>query len=198
MSDSFSVCPKCGSGDVITRYHEGVANGRFPCDCLAPISDEPLLGEHLGKLCQDCLYKWYAECLQLIGYIYLLEWNGFYKIGFAYDVERRVRQLSTLPTVINTIHTIRVQKETPRTLEYWLHAKFAEHRVTGYGAREWFSLPEESVTWICGIQDGELDEIFLRDAAPQLPEEKPSSRHDINARFIAELGEFVPDDDIPF
>ncbi len=48
------ACPKCGSGDVATRYHRG----RFLCNPHSRYTSSDQEGEHLHYTCRNCSYDW--------------------------------------------------------------------------------------------------------------------------------------------
>lgn len=78
-----------------------------------------------------------------LGYVYLLESNGLYKIGYSNHPETRLRRLMTGSacqiTIVHTIYTALF-----REIEHRLHNRFWKKRVHG----EWFALDESDVTYI--------------------------------------------------
>ncbi len=85
--------------------------------------------------------------LERDGYVYLLGGEGYYKIGRAKNVSRRLRQLEIqLPWPVRVEHTIPCAGYVEAEKE--LHAVFAEKRANG----EWFALSAEDVAWIKGIR----------------------------------------------
>lgn len=86
------------------------------------------------------------------GFVYLFHWNGLHKIGMTVNVASRIAGLTTLPNVtIDLVHS--VATVDMRASEKFLHRKFSSCRVQG----EWFSLPQDAITWICALKDGDLD-----------------------------------------
>jgi hypothetical protein len=77
------------------------------------------------------------------GYVYLIWWNGYYKIGKANNVAQRIREITSghpiQPTVIHIIPTDAMER-----LEKQLHKRFAAKRING----EWFDLSEDDVKYI--------------------------------------------------
>lgn len=76
-------------------------------------------------------------------YVYVLESNGFYKIGFSDKPEARVRRLQTgSPAPIRLVHCLR----TPffREIEQLLHTRFSSQRISG----EWFELFDDDLRYI--------------------------------------------------
>jgi hypothetical protein len=77
------------------------------------------------------------------GFVYVLQADSYYKIGLSTNVEKRVKQLSTLPPFdVALIH--KIETEDMHQLESELHERFAEKRANG----EWFELSEEDLTWL--------------------------------------------------
>ena len=77
------------------------------------------------------------------GYVYILSGGGFYKIGRATDIDRRITQIKPkLPFEVTLAHVI--QSRNCLELEAGLHKRFADKRTNG----EWFTLTEEDVTWL--------------------------------------------------
>lgn len=77
------------------------------------------------------------------GYLYLLESNGLYKIGYSTEPETRLRRLQTGSACpIKIVHTIRTG--IYREIERQLHARFWRKRLHG----EWFVLDDTDVAYI--------------------------------------------------
>lgn len=104
----------------------------------------------------------------LYGYIYLLESNGLYKIGYSHEPRARLTRLQTgSPCPIRLVHTIRTVHY--KAVEQQLHNEFAEKRVH----REWFAL------------DGpDVERIKRLDAYGRTPEENAAIEAS-NAAFLA-------------
>ena len=84
------------------------------------------------------------------GYVYLLEGGGFFKIGKATDLDRRVQQIfPKLPFECRLLHAI--ASDDCLALERWLHRRFADCRRNG----EWFQLDAERVRWF--MAQGRID-----------------------------------------
>lgn len=78
----------------------------------------------------------------LLRYVYLLESDGLYKIGFARDPNTRRKRLQTgSPKPIRIVHTIRTWHY--RHVEEKLHDHFDDKRVRG----EWFALDADDVAY---------------------------------------------------
>lgn len=76
----------------------------------------------------------------LYGYIYLLESNGLFKIGYSHKPKARLTRLQTgSPCPIRLVHTIRTAHY--KAVEQQLHNEFAEKRVH----LEWFALDGEDI-----------------------------------------------------
>jgi len=75
------------------------------------------------------------------GYVYLVEFVGFYKIGHAKNVEERIRSFSNivLPWDFNLVY--KVPCIEPRSVEERLHMHFYDDRHRG----EWFVLDKKQV-----------------------------------------------------
>lgn len=77
------------------------------------------------------------------GHIYVIQKDGYYKIGRTIRLERRLKELSALsPTPLNLICTI--PSDDLLTDEENTHAKFDSKRVSN----EWFELTAQDVTWL--------------------------------------------------
>jgi hypothetical protein len=87
------------------------------------------------------------------GYVYLLHWNGLYKIGMSINVKRRVVGLAGVPATIDIVHTVKTKDMS--TAEKFLHRRFAQYRIKGKH-REWFSLPDDAVAWIRALRSRQL------------------------------------------
>lgn len=78
-------------------------------------------------------------------YVYIVKAFGFYKIGKAYNVERRLSQIQTnLPVPLELVLTIQTKRHG---LECALHRKFDRKRQQG----EWFNLDASDLEWIIGF-----------------------------------------------
>lgn len=77
-----------------------------------------------------------------VGYVYVLESRGLYKIGRTNDLTRRLNEHLTAAPDARYVHTIRSENE--RALEKELHGLFAAKRVT----REWFALTRNDLALI--------------------------------------------------
>ena len=80
------------------------------------------------------------------GFVYVLQADSYYKIGLSTNVEKRVKQLSTLPPFdVTLIH--KIETGDMHQLESELHERFAEKRANG----EWFVLSNEDLEWLRGL-----------------------------------------------
>lgn len=81
------------------------------------------------------------------GYVYIIYWHGYYKIGQATKPEYRIRDISSThpirPTVIHIIPT-----DFMNQLETRIHREFASKRVSG----EWFDLDDDDIRRIRTIE----------------------------------------------
>lgn len=92
------------------------------------------------------------------GFIYLMEGDGYHKIGYSKRVPARRVQLATkLPFELKLICVIRSDNAT--LLEQQLHEQFADKRLCG----EWFHLNESDIAYIKSLkqqqdqQDEQID-----------------------------------------
>jgi hypothetical protein len=77
------------------------------------------------------------------GYVYVLKAGPYYKIGVSTNIDRRIKQLSTLPPFdLELIFTI--QTSDMYGLESKLHERFDHQRQNG----EWFILTITDIEWI--------------------------------------------------
>lgn len=115
-------------------------------------SDWPGWGKYIGKPPWTDP-AWGKEKKKRSGFVYLVRaYTGEYKIGYSFDVGRRIKAFSVQPPFkYELIHTFpaddMVQAET------MLHDKFAEARIKG----EWFLLNDDDIKWIqsiTGFQNG--------------------------------------------
>lgn len=80
------------------------------------------------------------DSLQIRGFVYLLRYGKYYKLGRTNAVGRRLRELAIqLPKKPDTVHVI--ETDDPEGIEQYWHRRFAEKRQEG----EWFALSSEEV-----------------------------------------------------
>lgn len=85
------------------------------------------------------------------GVVYLLECEGFYKIGITDDVRKRLSQIQTsTPFNVKLIHSIPLANAW--LLEKHLHERFAKKRVRG----EWFKLSSDDVNTVFACSESDL------------------------------------------
>lgn len=90
--------------------------------------------------------------------------NGYHKIGFSGDVDRRVEKgFSNLPGDI--LIRVRIATYQPLWLERYLHIAFKDVRWKG----EWFKLTEEDIQLIAQIKPSSF--IRVRSRIDGIPEE---------------------------
>ncbi|NIV32750.1 MAG: hypothetical protein GWN58_25880 [Anaerolineae bacterium] len=77
------------------------------------------------------------------GFVYLLQCAEYYKIGCSKKVDRRIKQLSTLPP-FDLVHICSIQTDDMYQLEFELHQRFQHKRKRG----EWFTLDAEDIEYI--------------------------------------------------
>lgn len=76
------------------------------------------------------------------GYLYLLESNGYYKIGQTANLVTRLKQISKTIIPFHTKLVLAVEIEGgARDCEAYYHQKYAAFRVTG----EWFDLTRDQI-----------------------------------------------------
>ena len=85
------------------------------------------------------------------GYVYVVQRDNAYKIGFSRrDVRRRTREAGG--TLVLTIRT----GQRPAQLEYLINNRFADKRLPNFtdndgGKREWFALTDSDLDWLRGL-----------------------------------------------
>ena len=78
------------------------------------------------------------------GYVYLIRFQGFHKIGLSKRADKRFRGVSSgLPTPADLIHVIPTNSMV--RLEAMMHRWYAKQRANG----EWFKLEKRDVDFIC-------------------------------------------------
>jgi hypothetical protein len=81
------------------------------------------------------------------GFVYIMQWEGEYKIGKAVDIERRRKRLSgELNRDITVLH--RIFSRDYSQAESDLHRKYASKRLHG----EWFALEAEDIVWLMSLK----------------------------------------------
>ena len=97
-----------------------------------------LLREQFGKKPED-----------LVGFIYLLRFGEFVKIGLSKNPPSRLALFRRLfPVEVHFEHTLWVADMF--SAERWLHRRFAPKRARN----EWFRLGSEDVLWVKSLKDG--------------------------------------------
>ena len=76
------------------------------------------------------------------GFVYLIKFGAFHKIGFSHDVEKRMRQIfqAVMPYDVKIVY--QVPCRDPFTTERILHTQLAEFHHRG----EWFALDDRQVS----------------------------------------------------
>ncbi len=78
--------------------------------------------------------------VSVIGYVYLIKFGDFFKLGRSNDIDRRFREIKTkLPEEGELIHVI--ETDDPEGIEAYWHNRFKEERTRG----EWFKLSNDDV-----------------------------------------------------
>ena len=85
--------------------------------------------------------------------IYIIEFNGLFKIGVAKDPEKRLKQLS-LGENAKIIHSKSVA--IPFMIENMLHDIFKDKRESG----EWFKLNNDDIGYIKEFDEGSYSELL--------------------------------------
>lgn len=88
------------------------------------------------------------------GFVYLMKWEAYYKIGCSKNAEKRRENICRMPVKVEIVHTVFTQ-DMFRS-EGFLHRLFDYYRVDP--KREWFQLPLHLIRWICNLKSGEIDE----------------------------------------
>lgn len=84
------------------------------------------------------------DTLPAVGFVYLIEQNGEYKIGHSADPERRLPQVAD-PERARILHVI--PSASPPVIEHALHRRFSLVHLRG----EWFALSEADVDLILSV-----------------------------------------------
>jgi hypothetical protein len=79
------------------------------------------------------------------GYLYLMRWNGYHKIGLAKNVKKRLREIGYDYPGVELVHAIAV--DNMYFAEMDLHDLYAAKRHHG----EWFDLATDEVAQICAM-----------------------------------------------
>lgn len=96
------------------------------------------------------------------GIVYLLECDGFYKIGFTNTLKARlswirwdISQIRDLPIMdaanLRVVHT--VPTNNMRLAEKAAHGMFNAKKIHGDRTCEWFALDADEVAWFCGLTE---------------------------------------------
>lgn len=103
------------------------------------------------------------------GYIYVIAFSGYHKIGRAQNVERRIKSL--LPTKFPEapILKLSVAVDDSFTAERALHYKYSEQRVRG----EWFNITDSDIET---ISDFLVTAQYLNEVVPVIPRLPPRER----------------------
>jgi hypothetical protein len=89
----------------------------------------------------------------ITGYVYLIRYGEYHKIGIAKNVRERIVQMQVgLPEVVTIVHTIPTNNMI--RAETMLHERYAAYRVRG----EWFRLSEDHLDFICSRRAMMFDE----------------------------------------
>lgn len=101
-------------------------------------------------------YRWVDPRQQ---YVYLISWQGLYKIGCSVEPKQRLTGLNQarFPFIRPAVLLHKVKTKNMVFAEKYLHTRFDSYRIERPW-REWFNLPKDSVKWICALKDGDLDE----------------------------------------
>jgi hypothetical protein len=95
------------------------------------------------------------------GVVYLMKSRELYKIGISIEVDKRVKQLtSIIPFGVELIHVIPVNDY--ERLEQALHMYYQRKRVNG----EWFELSEDDVNLIKSLDSNWWDRLYPKSQKP--------------------------------
>ncbi|MCP4540114.1 MAG: GIY-YIG nuclease family protein [Chloroflexi bacterium] len=107
----------------------------------------PLVNDFQGQIGSS------ARLQDVSGYVYLLQAGPYYKIGASQTVDKRIKQLSTIPPFeIELICAIKTN--TMYELERELHERFSDKQVRG----EWFTLNDEDIVYIENLTGSNVEE----------------------------------------
>jgi hypothetical protein len=90
-----------------------------------------------------------------LGWVYIIEHAGLYKIGYARNVDTRLRQLRTAAPMLKEV--FRIPSLSYRELEKLIHDMFLRERRVG----EWFELSESNLKFLSKC-DGEGRILFSK------------------------------------
>jgi T5orf172 domain. len=98
--------------------------------------------------------------------VYFVERDGFVKIGYSCDLEKRIKAISAGSCMIEgmTVGPVRLLATIPgagESNEQWLHHRFDHLRVGG----EWFLLTDELESFIAGLKHARDAHTEFRSAA---------------------------------
>ena len=147
QSSANKMIPYKGNGRLLTRA-EWTRFKRWIDNYYTGVSDEEIEAYNAQVAEQRASRPQNAQA----GYIYLLESSvGYYKIGKAADVEKRLGQhLRDYPVRLAVIHTIWVPDR--HKTERYLLKLFADKRMQG----EWFDLDADDVQWLKSLTSNNL------------------------------------------
>ena len=87
------------------------------------------------------------------GFIYLIEFNNLYKIGYSVNPENRLKQLC-----LGESGKIVFKKNVPhpRKFENILHKEFSDKQVSG----EWYNLSESDLDYVNSFEHDSITELL--------------------------------------
>lgn len=77
------------------------------------------------------------------GYVYIVRLHEYYKIGYAKDVNKRIRQMCEIQLPYPFIREFQFRCKSAKKTEYLVHQHLDEYRHRG----EWFSLNPYNLDW---------------------------------------------------
>lgn len=127
---------------VIARFGTQPEQARRVADyCQDRPADADVLAIVTPLLAQEPVPRDGDEGPAVLGSVYLMKWDRYYKIGFSNAVGRREYEVTLqMPGPVKVIHSIAT--DDPAGIEAYWHRRFAARRR---GRSEWFDLTPEDI-----------------------------------------------------